>query len=404
MSANIIDSIFQRARAGVVNLSGDLTEQYSLKALTLVQERLQAGTGLVRVPKFDGCDTGDPGQVKAFQLLHEWDHYLRGEGKFDEADITMAAEGLTHFFTAVYERKFPKLAAFSGLILPISKEVHPGAETYQWWERELLGQAVTASTYDEYSIPMVGGPKATATIGRIKPFLNGYKTNFRTKIREALARKNGKPDFRVDQGKADAAYLGHAEAINALWLWGDLDWGIPGLMKETRIRVIQAPLGLNNSPLWSQKTADEVVFDLMTMANSLHQLSNRTRTARKILLPTLQHDYIAGTPRGSGTDTTILGFVTNALKEKRMPIEFLGLDELNVAKSTAYNGGPPNLVFDRAVIIDTDESAACFELPVAPEQPMAPKQTGLGEVTFMHSRAGGLRLEDAQSIVFFDGF
>lgn len=401
MSANIIDICFSRAtRDGVFIATASYLDQYGEEARSLATERARAREGNGG-PKFDGCDSAST--VMARQIMTEWDHYLT-EAKFDEADITMAAEGLTHFFTKVYERKFPKLAAYSGMILPISEEVHPGAETYQWWERELYGQAEVGSTYDEYSIPMVGGPKATANVGRIKPFLNGWKTNFRTKIREQLAKKNGKPDFRVDQGKAEAALIGHAEAINALWLWGDKEWGIPGLMGETRIRVIQAPNGASNSPLWINKTADEIVFDLMTMANALHQYSNKTRTTKKIFLPQLQFDFAAGTPRGSGTDTTILGFVKVALKEKGMPIEFYGLDELNVAKSTAYNGGPPNLVFDTAIIIDTDESAACFELPVRPEQPMAPRQTGLGEVTFMHSRAGGLRLEDAQSIVFFRGF
>lgn len=401
MIANIIDTVFSRsARDGVFIPTGADFANCRDEAIALANERARARDGHGG-PKFDGCDT--PKKIRVEQLFSQVEDFVR-EGKFDEADVTMAAEGLTHFFTKVYERKFPKLLAYSGLILPISEEVHPGAETYQWWDRELYGQAEVSSTYDEYSVPMVGGPKATANTGRIKPFLNGYKTNFRTKIREALAKKNGKPDFRVDQGKAEAALIGHAEAINALWLWGDLEWGIPGLMKETRIRVIQAPNGTNNSPLWINKTADEIVFDLMTMANSLHQYSNKTRSAKKIILPQLQFDFIAGTPRGSGTDTTIHGFVTNALKEKRMPIEFIGAVEFNVANSTAYNGGPPNLAFDTAVIIDTDESAASFELPVRPEQPMAPRQTGLGEVTYVHSRAGGLRLEDAQSIVFFRGF
>lgn len=401
MSVSIIDSIFNRARSGVERLGGADIAQFIIQAQGLARERFEAQAGRHR-GKFDGCDT--PAQIKARQQLDEWEHYLKADGKFDEADVTMAAEGLTHMYSKVYERKYPELLAYSGLLLPIGEEVHPGAETYEWWERDLVGQAVVASTYNEDSIPMVGGPKATANVGRIKPFLNGYKTNFRTKIREALARKNGKPDFRVDQGKAEAAMLGHAEAINALWLWGDPEWNIPGLMKETRIRVIQAQNGASNSPLWSQKTGDEITADLMTMVNSMHQLSNKTRRAKRVVLPQQQFDYIAGTPRGNGTDTTILGFVTNALKEKRQPVEFIGAIEFNVASSTAYNGGTPQLLFDRAVIIDTDESAAWFELPVRPEQPMAPKQTGLGEVTFMHSRAGGLHLEDAQSILFFDGF
>lgn len=400
MNSSAVDSTFQRLSltGGVFIPSSDLIAQVSGEARRLASERFDATRGRGG-KRFDGCDSAEA--IEARQLIGEWHRWFRDE-KYDEADIAMATKGLTHFFQNVTERQYAELPAYNGMILPIDESVDPGAELYAWFERDLAGSAATASTYDITGIPMVGGPTAIPNTGRIRPFLNGWNTNFRTKFREALAKRNGKPDFREEQGKHDAAERAHAEAINALWLWGDKNWGIPGLMKETRIRVIPAPIGSGGTMSWLDKTVDEIAFDLATAANSIHLYSNKRLRAKKMILPQERFDYIAST-RISGTGDTLLSYFMKSMKEKQQPIEVMGLMELDVANSAAYNGGSPELAFNRIVVIATDPNLASFQLPVRPEIPMAPKQTGLGEVTFMHSRAGGLKLDDAESIVFFDG-
>ena len=397
---NNIDNIFQRFSlgAGVFIPDGHMVDMFGNEARRLASERYEA-VHRRGSKRFDGCDA--PEAIQARQIIGEWHPYLR-DAKFDEADIAMATEGLTYFYQQVNERSFAELPAYDGKILPIDESVDPGAEEYAWYDRELVGGAATASTYDITGIPMVAGPRAIPNKARIRPFLNGWNTNFRTKIREALARKNGKPDFRDEQGKEDAAKRAHAEAINALWLWGDKNWGMPGLMKETRIRVIPAPIGSGGTMSWLDKTVDEINFDLTTAANSIHLYSAKRLRATRLIVPQEQFDYIAGT-RLSGTEGTILSFFLKSMAEKKQPVEVVGLMELNAANSQAYAGGSPELAFNRIVVIAADAKLASFVLPVRPEIPMAPKQTGLGEVTFMHSRAGSLKLDDAESIVFFDG-
>lgn len=404
MNAHISTSsrLFQRlsSSGGIFLPDASVIAQFSEEARRLASERFEAAHGRGG-RRFDGCDSRPA--IASRQLLAQFDSYFRsGEGKFDDADMPVAMQGLTHFFQEVRERSYADLPAYNGDILPISEDIDPGAETYVWYERDLFGQAMTVSTYDEASVPMVGGPTAIPNTGRIKPFLNGWKTNFRTKAREALMKRNGKPDFREDQGKEEAAERGHTEAINALWLWGDKPWGIPGLAKETRIRVIPAPDGVLSSPLWVNKTVDEQIRDVLLAINAIHTYSNKTLRCTRLLMPQEHFDLISGS-RISGTDGTVLSYINKVQQEKRQPVEIRGMLELNVANSESYDGGPPELAFNRMVAIAVDKKLACFELPVRPEIPMAPKNTGLGEVFFKHSRAGGLNLKDAQSIVFVDG-
>lgn len=396
MSINLFE-IMTRS-AGALVLPREMSDTFAIEAMRVRTDREAALRGQ-RGGKYDSCD-GIADKIIAAHIADQWGPWLGL--KADDADIAMAAQGLTSFIQQVYEVKYAELPAYNGDILPISTVVDPAAEQYVWYERDLRGGAQVASTYNEDSIPMVGGPTAQPNTGRIKPFLNGWRSNFMTARREALARRNNKPDFRDEEGKRDAALRAHAEAINALWLWGDKNWSIPGLMGETRIRVIPAPNGVGGSPLWSQKTNDEIIADLNTMIDSIHQYSNNTLRATDLLLPMEQFDYIAGTPRSPNSDTTILGFVLQSRKDKGQPIKIKGVLEFNTSKSAAYTGGPENLLFNRAVVIASKPEYATFELPQRPEMPLGPRLTNLGEVTIMHSRAGGMRLQNAQSIVFFD--
>lgn len=391
-----------RLSPGLIALSPALVTQFNAEAMAIRTERAHAMLGRGGT-KYDGCDSDEA--VLARHILTQWDPVLvrlKADGA-DASDIAMAAQGLTSFIQQVYEVKYAELPAYNGDILPISTVVDPAADTYVWWERDLYGQVGVASTYNEDSIPLANGPTAAPNTGRIMPFLNGWKTNFMTPRREALARRNNRPDFRTEEGKRDAALRAHAEGINSLWLWGNKSWSIPGLMGETRIRVIPAPDGVDGSPLWANKTNDEIINDLNLMIDSIHQYSNNTLRADTVFLPQEQFDYIAGTPRSPNSDTTILGFILQSRKDKGFPVKIKGLLELNVSKSFAWTGGPPNLVANRAIVIATKEEYASFELPQRPEMPLGPRETPLGTLTIMHSRAGGMRLQNAQSIVFFDG-
>lgn len=320
-----------------------------------------------------------------------------------DALVPMASQGLTSFYTEVYKYQHMGLPAWMGEILRIDRRVDPAANEYVWYEKDLVGVARAASTYDHTGIPMVAGPAAQANRGNIIPFLVGMEVNFMDARREALGVRNGKPDFQVEEGKREACEESIAEAINSVWMYGDTTLGIDGLFNHPDISSFTI-IGS-----WASKTALQIYDDLQGMFNVIKnrtggQLGDGRRL--KIMLPPAAFQRLT-IPITAAGDKSILAYFVEANRSA-------GATENTVvekqafasANSAIYNGGPLGLAADTGLIVydqGNDNNDAMFVLSQDIETPAPMRETGLGSVVYYHARCGGLRIPDARTILYAIG-
>lgn len=351
-----------------------------------------------------------PAEFAARQLLaaehnHNRSQVVQRAASVRRADSTvpMASQALASIYQVVYKIEHADLNAWEGNLLPLNTQIaDPAAENFVWFERDLAGMPQAASTYDHTKIPMVVGPVAAQNQGFIIPALVGFETNFMEPRRAALSRQNNKPDFQIEAGMIETAERVLAEFFNSLWLNGDSNHQIDGLHSSPTIPVYTA-VGA-----WSGLTDAQLMDELRRIwnlipNNTLGRLSEMKRI--KMLCPPSQYDRLmkpiitaAGLP---GYSLWKLFAESNGIPVSNL----VKVHEFAATNSQIYTGGPLGLVVDTAYLVyEKGDSWDCsFVLSQPIEIPAPPRMTGLGEVTYMHSRGGGVMIQDAQRIFRYTG-
>jgi hypothetical protein len=320
-----------------------------------------------------------------------------------DSTVPMASQALASIYQIVYNIEHADLNAWDGNILPIdTKMADPAAENFVWYERDLAGMPQAASTYDLTKIPMVVGPVAAQNQGFIVPALVGFETNFMEPRRAALSRQNNKPDFQIEAGMIETANRVIAEFYNSLWLNGDSTHQIDGLHTSPVVPVYTA-VGA-----WSGLTDIQLIAELNRLwnlipNNTLGRLNEMKRI--RMLCPPSQYDRLT---KPSFTASGLPTFSVWKLfaDSKGIPLDNLvKVHEFAATNSQIYTGGPLGLVVDTAYFVyEKGDGWDCsFILSQPIEIPSPPRLTGLGEVTYMHARGGGVMIQDAQRIFRYTG-
>lgn len=320
-----------------------------------------------------------------------------------DALVPMASQGLTSFLPGVYQIEHAGLVAWEEQILKVDRSFpDPAAENYVWYEQDTLGVAKVGSTYSAMDVPMVAGTAAQANYGVIVPALVGMETNFMDDRRAAMARSNGKPDFKEQQKKAEACQRALAEFCNFLWLYGDPILGIDGFHNHPAV----ATISLTNGS-WVGNTAANINADLVQILNTIRNQAQGGRFADlsklRILLPPDQMQYAENLIVSAAGNVSVLSYfkTNNGLKDDQIQSVY----DFKATNSILYNGGPQGLTLDTGAVIYNfgDDADPVFLLPQPIEMPAPPRQNGLSESTFYHLRAGGMKVEDGRRIRYIQG-
>lgn len=375
----------------------------SSAALRFADKAMKDAEASKRLAKFDSDDAKRREVLR--HLLLAADHHAAGSQVVKAAAATarvdstipMASQALASIYQVVYQIEHAGLTAWDGEMLKINTSMcDPAAENYVWYERDLAGMPKAGSTYDVTTIPMVNGPVAAQNQGFVMPALVGYETNFMEPRRAALARQNNKPDFMVEQGKIEAAKRVIAEFGNALFLYGDKVHQIDGLHTSPLVPTYSSVPGA-----WSTATDSQINDELRRLWNLIaNTTQGRLGDIKKVkmLCPPSQFDRLS---RPIITAMGIPGYSLWKQFSESMGIPHGNLvkcHELAAANSAIYTGGPLGLAVDTAYFIyeKGDGWDWQFILSQPIEIPAPPRMTGVGDVTIMHARMGGVMIQDAQ--------
>jgi hypothetical protein len=191
--------------------------------------------------------------------------------------------------------------------IPALAGVPPYANVYTYRMYQMMGRTKAGSKHGNDS------PRASLTgvetPRKIVQLENHYSWTTR-EIEQAAA--TGAP---LDRLTVLAAMSATEQKIDDMLALGDSAHGITGLLNDPIVDDdVLTPTTKTGGPTWatSGNTGDQVLADLNKITMSLvGQLKSTDAPGFQkftILVPTQQYAYLATTPRGTGTDTTLLQF------------------------------------------------------------------------------------------------
>jgi hypothetical protein len=286
-----------------------------------------------------------------------------------DADETLFFQReLEHVQVKSYDVKYPELK--SRQLFPVNMSVSPHAQTYVYKQYDQVGIARFIQSYADDL------PRADVTgkefVSRIKALgaSYGYSTE---EIR--IAKATGMP---LEQRKANASRRATMTLEDQTAFFGDAENNLVGVLNNPNILQYVVPNGVSASPLWSSKTADEILKDLNGIVSQIRELTREVENPDTLLLPTAKYNFIAQTARSGVSDTTILEFflknnsvgITSVISVPRLT----GAGTAGADVMLAYRRDPDAL----EMIVPMDYTA------------YAPEQRGLEFIVACEQKFGGV--------------
>lgn len=246
---------------------------------------------------------------------------------------------LEYVKTELYEKRYPNLKARE--LIPVSMSAPLGAKTITYRMYDKVGFAKIVANYaTDFPKVTVTAKEETAKVKRL-----GDSFSYTVDDIQAAIMANLNLETRL----AMAAQRGIMELENRIAWFGDTAAGLGGFLTNSNIPEAVAPNGGAGSPLWANKTPDEIIKDVSVLINTVITQSNGVEQANTVLFPVTAYSYLSTTPRSANTDTTILAFLKSVF---RQITRWDWLNELETAGTggtrlaVAYNRDPMNLTLE----------------------------------------------------------
>jgi hypothetical protein len=122
------------------------------------------------------------------------------------------------------------------------------------------------------------------------------------------AMKLGRP---VDAQKFEGMNIKHQMDIDQMVYVGDTDMNQTGMLNNAGVTPSAVENGALGSPLWVNKSPDEIVADITTLVVAVWTASGYAVCPHKVLLPPVKWSYIATQKISTAGNETIMSYIEN---------------------------------------------------------------------------------------------
>jgi hypothetical protein len=304
---------------------------------------------------------------------------------FDEVNKTIRDSGESAFFvrelefikSKSYDTKQSALKAM--MLLPVSYEVDPGAETITWRRYTDVGTAAIVSDYAENSPRSdVYGVEFSSKVYTVSNSFGYSRQEIR---RSKLTGKN------LDARRAKAAKRAFDEKIDTIAWSGDTAHSINGFIGYPGITQYVVPNGAAGTATWITKTPDEIIKDIKGMLLAVTDTTNGIEEPDTLILPYAQYMDIATRRVTDGDSKTVLNYIKENFPmikniEWVIQLKAAGLGATDMMMM--YPKNPDNIV---------------LEIPMT-FQMLPPQVKGLGFEILTEGRVGGVVVHYPLSISY----
>jgi len=304
-------------------------------------------------------------------------------GRFtrDASETIYLARQLLEMETTVYKEVYP---ALRGREFVPKSPMALGAKFFGYQEETMYGGGARKIIADMATdLPLVNVNR-TETQGRVYPLGRAFAYSVFDLSHAAYANES------LDTSLASAARFAIEQDIDGLLQVGDAAYNMLGLLNQTSTNTYVVPNGGLGSPLWTQKTADEILLDLHGIAKAAHIATKSADMSTKMLLPLDSYQLISTKPRSTTSDTTVLEF-------------FLGTSQWVKSVEPWYACDTAGaLGVKRAVAYRPEVDAVFYKMPR--EFQMLPAEArGLRFVVDCIAEYGGVHARKPKTITYADG-
>lgn len=231
------------------------------------------------------------------ERLERSDGYqMAQQQRFDENESVFFARELEHIKSRTFDIKFKRLKQRE--LLPTSFEAGPGAKSITYRQFTQHGVAKIVSNYaDDLPMAEISGKEFTSPV---KTLAMAYGWTI-DEVRSAVMAGRSLTDR-----KARATRRGHMETESKIAWFGDAACDLPGFLTNPNVISVTIPNdGTGSSTKFEDKTPDQVLRDLNSMATAIHDTSKAVEAPDTLLLPIAQFNLIFVTPRSIHSDMSI---------------------------------------------------------------------------------------------------
>lgn len=343
--------------------------------------REQLATELARIGRLDAAEVG---RVHTALILHRADVY--GEQRLDANETMVLEKQLEYMRARTADIERPEFKA--RLLVPITSEVDPGAETWAYSQWDRIGMAKIVANYAD-DIPKVA-TFAKKFVQAIETIALGYGWSWLDLQRTARA---GVP---LRTRLAQAVRDGFEQRIELIAATGIPETGATGLLNSPNVPTIAAAApATGTDPSWGgpDKTPLEIVDDLLAMENAVVLNTKGVRSADTLVLPLSKLVYISqksiyNTAPSNPLDTILSTFLAKSRTITNVEFWF--------PADTADDGDP------RAVMYKRDPTVVHLELPLE-QQELPPQAKNLSLEINSVGRIGGVAWEYPLAGSYMDG-
>lgn len=284
---------------------------------------------------------------KEYKITDEVAHYLNDAISVTDDNMAQGAVFFARELDAVkartYDVQYPELKFRE--MFPVSNEAGAGAETisYLTFDETGIAEYIGAGAKD---LPRADiGGKETIIPVRTLGISVGYTTD--------EIRKSARVGRSIDQRKISSARRGMETKMNQVAWFGDADKGHLGVFTHPNIPTAVAPNGGGGSPLWANKTPDEILADMNDGVNDVFVNTSMVESVNTLAMSPESYVLVSTTARSINSDLTILEyFLRNNKGVQVTPCNEcaasvraqFGLSAVNVL--LAYNRSPEKISFE----------------------------------------------------------
>lgn len=304
-------------------------------------------------------------------------------GRFtkDASETIYLARQLLEMETTVYKEVFP---ALRGREFVPKSPMALGAKYFGYQEETMYGggqrKIITDMATD---LPLVNVSR-TETQARVYPLGRAFAYSVFDLSHAAYANEP------LDTTLATTARFAIEQDIDTLLQVGDAAFNLLGLLNQSSTNTYVVPNGVSGSPLWINKTSDEILTDLNGIAKAANIATKSADMSTKMLLPLDSYELISTKPRSSTSDTTVLKF-------------FLGTSRFIKSIDPWYACDTAGaLGAKRAVAYRPEVDAVFYKMP-REFQMLQAEARGLRFVIDCIAEYGGVHARKPKTITYADG-
>lgn len=295
---------------------------------------------------------------------------------------------LEYMTAAAFDVKYAKLPFRD--ILPIMNEGGPGVKDIVSEVYDIFGKAALINGAAK-DIPIVAGGGKEIHYPVVMWGI-GASWNIQELQSFVVAQRNGRGRRSPEQQRQAAALRGIEEALNDQALFGTEDTGIFGFLNNPLVPTGSVVAGASLSTEWEDKTADEILNDINTLADTVWSYSKMREMPDTLLLPPKQWSILKNRHLPN-REITIMAYLVENSQYFKSADRIIPINEL---ANAGINGTGKMVVYSK------DEEKVCVEIP-AEASSLPVQQQLFSYLMVWYAYSAGTILRYPRSVAYAEG-